>query len=286
MGIQYAVLFGLIAMVGSGLSSAFSRRPAREMGSDRALFWRQVIMVVLQVPLVMFFFPKDLPWQGLVEAVVIGLIGYLPIYFFFRAISNGRVGVISPISNSSAVITTLLAVYVLGEPFGVFRTFGLVLALVGVVLLSVNFADWKNSALFRKESGIPFAIAACLGWGFILFFIRYPVLLVGPILTAFLVESSVLAISAARLLASRQSCSLPRELRLVALCVGFFSVFGSVAYDAGLMTSSVAVVAILNMTNPVISAGYERFAYGEKLALRQYAGMALAILGAVLVSVL
>lgn len=273
-------------MIGSGLSGAFSRRPARDIGSDRALFWRQATMVALQVPLVVFFFPKNLPWQGIAEATVIGLVGYLPIYFFFRAISNGRVGVISPISNSSAVITTLLAVYVLGEPFGVFRTFGLILSLVGVVLLSVDFADWKNSALFRKESGIPFAIGACLGWGFILFFIRYPVLLVGPILTAFIVESSVLAVSAGRLLVSRQSFALPSGLRPTVLGVGFFGVVGSVAYDAGLMTSSVAVVAILNMTNPIISVVYERIMFREHLNMRQYAGMTLAIVGAVLVSTL
>ena len=118
MGIQYAILFGLIAMVGSGLSGVIAREPVRALGSDRALFWRGVVMVTLHIPLLFLFSSKAITWQGIALALGVGMIGYLPIYFFFRAISHGRVGVVSPISNSSAVITAMLAVFILGEPFG------------------------------------------------------------------------------------------------------------------------------------------------------------------------
>jgi drug/metabolite transporter (DMT)-like permease len=284
MGISYAILFGLIAMAGSGLSGALLREPVRRIGSDATLFWRGVAMVVLQIPFLVAYFPNELPWQGIAWAVGVGAIGYLPIYFFFRAISHGRVGVISPISNSSAVITAMLAVFVLGEPFGVFRVLGLLVAVSGVVLLSVDFRDWKNSSLLRHDSGIPFAVAACLGWGIVLFLFRYPIMFIGPIPTLLIVEFMVLAFSALRLRVKRESFALPIGLRSQMLFVGIFGVIGGAAYNFGLMTSAIAVVAILNMTNPIIAALYERFAYGEKLTLRQYAGMALAILGAVLVT--
>jgi drug/metabolite transporter (DMT)-like permease len=286
MGIQYAVLFGLIAMVGTGLSGAFSRRPTREIGSDRALFWRQVAMVALQVPLVILFFPQNISWEGLAEAVIIGLVGYLPIYFFFRAISYGRVGVVSPISNSSAIITTLLAVFILGEPFGPLRLLGLILAVTGVILLSVDFRDWKNSGLWKRESGFPFAVLACLLWGVVLFLFRYPVMLIGPISTSFIIEFMALTLSAFRLFVKQESFALPRGIRVPFLFVGVFGVIGIVAYDFGLLTSAVAVVAIISMMNPVVSATYERFVYGEKLTSRQYVGMALAIFGAIAVSAL
>ncbi len=284
MGISYAILFGLIAMVGSGLSGVLSREPVRRLGSDTTLFWRGVAMVALQIPFLVAFFLRELPWQGIVWAVGVGVVGYLPIYFFFRAISNGRVGVISPISNSSAVITALLAVFVLGEPFGIFRVLGLLVAVSGIVLLSVDFRDWKNSSLLRNDSGIPFAVAACFEWGIVLFLFRYPVILIGPIPTLFIVESMVLALSALRLQVKRESFTLPRDLRSQILFIGIFGAIGGAAYNFGLMTSAIAVVAILNMTNPIISALYERIVFKERLSVRQYVGMVLAIAGAVSVS--
>lgn len=286
MDIGYAVLFGLVAMVGSGLSNVFSRVPTRVIGSDRALFWRQVILVAFQVPLVIALFPRETTALGLLEALAVGAFGYLPVRFFFMAVERGRVGVVTPISNASAVITSLLAIAVLGEPFGLPRVLGLMTAFAGVALISVEFRDWRNSALFRKESGIPFAAAACLLWGVILFLIRYPVLLIGPILTSFIVEVTVLVVSAIRLHVTREPFGLPKEVRLAAVGVGFFSVLSSVGYDAGLLTSAVAAVAVINMTNPVIAAAYERLVYRESLTFRQYAGMALAIAGAAMVSVL
>ncbi|NTW13873.1 MAG: DMT family transporter [Candidatus Moranbacteria bacterium] len=284
MGISSAIIFGLIAMIGLGLSGVLARDPSRRLGSDRSLFWRQVFLVILQIPLLVFFFPKDLSWQGLAWAVAVGVAGYFPIHFFYRAISNGRVGVVAPIANSSAVITAILAVYVLGEPFGVFRVVGLVLALSGVILLSVDFRDWKNSALLRSESGIPFAVAACLGWGVVMFLFRYPVRLIGPIPTSFIVETSALVISAIRLRSQKISFDFPDGYGRTFLWVGLAGVVGAVAYDFGLMTSAVAVVAVLNMTNPVIAAAYERFVFKERLSFRQVVGMFLAIAGAALVA--
>ncbi len=286
MDIGYAVLFGLVAMVGSGLSGALSREPVRTLGSDRALFWRQVMMVALQVPLMSVFFPETFSVWDMPLLLSVGILGYVPIYFFFRAISYGRVGVVSPISNASAVITALLAVFILGEPFGWSRVTGLALVLSGVFLLSVDFRDWRNSSLIRKESGIPFAVAACLGWGVVMFLFRYPVLAVGPILTAFTVEVVILLIAAARLGWKREPFPLPKGIRLPMLFVGMTGVVGVIAYDFGLMTSSVAVVAVLNMTNPVIAATYERIVHYERLSFRQYVGMALAIAGAAMVSFL
>ena len=285
MGIQYAILFGLIAMVGSGLSGVIAREPVRALGSDRALFWRGVVMVTLHIPLLFLFSSKAITWQGIALALGVGMIGYLPIYFFFRAISHGRVGVVSPISNSSAVITAMLAVFILGEPFGAYRIYGLFLVLSGVILLSVNFSDWKNSALLRHESGIPFAVAACLGWGVVMFLFRYPIGLIGPVPTSYIVETVILSFAALRLRSKRESFALTKDFHIPIALVGVFGVIGVVAYDFGLTTSAVAIVAILNMTNPVVSAAYEHFAFGEKLSLRQYAGMALAIVGAVAVSV-
>jgi len=273
-------------MVGSGLSGVLSREPVRALGSDRTLFWRGVAMVTLHIPLLLIFFSRSVTWRGVMLAVGVGIIGYLPIYFFFRAISHGRVGVVSPISNSSAVITAMLAVFVLGEPFGAYRVLGLLLALSGVILLSVDFRDWKNSALIRHESGIPFAAAACLGWGVVMFLFRYPVLLIGPVLTSFIVEAVILSSAAIRLRSKKEPFFLPKEFRMSIVLIGIFAVISVIAYNFGLTTSAVAVVAILNMTNPVVAAAYEHFAFGEKLSYRQYAGMALAIAGAVAVSLL
>lgn len=271
-------------MIGSGMSGVLSRGPVRRLGSDPALFWRGVFITLFQIPLIVALFPHAPSWRGMGLALVFGAVGYLPIYFFFRGIDRGRVGVVAPIANTSAVITAMLAVFVLGEPFGAFRVAGLLVTVAGVALLSIDFRDWKRSSLFHAGSGIPFAIAACLGWGVVLFLIRYPVLAIGPILTSFIVELTILSVAGARAHFRHEPLRLPKDIRRTAVLIGFFGVLGTVAYDFGMATSAVAVVAILNMTNPVIAVAYERIVFKEKLSFRQIAGMVLAIAGAALVA--
>ena len=280
MIVSFAVLCGLISMIGLGLSGALSREPVRRFGSDRSLLWRGVATTALQIPLLVFFFPDDLSWYGVALAFLVGIIGYLPIYFFFRAMEHGKMGVVSPISKASSVITALLAMTVLGESFGMWKWAGAILVLVGVVMLSADFRDWKKPALTGSRSSIFFALLACFGWGVVMFSFRYPILLIGPIATSFIVELSIPIVAALRLRTERKPLSIPKGNGKVFFLIGLASVIGGVAYDFGLSTHEVGLVAMLNMANPLVVAAYGRIVFKEKLLVRQFLGMILVIIGA------
>lgn len=285
MNVSSAVFFGLLAMFGNGLSNAISREPTRKLGPTAVLFWRQAFLTLLWLPPFLFTFPRtDVPWGWVMATVLLGAVGYLPIRLFYRAIERGKVGIVSPIAGVSSVLTAGLAVLVLGEPFGPGRWFGVPLVIAGVLLLSADVRDWKASDLFRRGSGIPCALLACLGWGVIIFLFRYPVLSLGMSATAFIVEAVILAISAAALSKERK-ITFPRGYIRPLSFVGILSAVATVGLYGGLGTAAVSTVVVLGMANPIISAAYERLVLRERFSTAQYAGMVFTVAGVAFVAV-
>lgn len=163
MDISQGVLFGLLAMIGFGMSNALSRVPSQNLGGIKTIFYRGIGLNIVLFIILIFFFPKGVTWQGIGIASAIAIFSYLPIMFFYKGLALGKVGIISPIANSSAIITVLLAIVFFKESLNLWQAVSGVFIVLGIVLISINFKDLKNSNLFIISSGVPFALAACVG---------------------------------------------------------------------------------------------------------------------------
>lgn len=285
MPFTFGIGLGVLAMVGFGVMNALSREPARRLGNDETLFWRGVLMTVLQAVVLALFWSSDISWPGVALALGIGIFGYLPIYFFYRALAREPVGVVSPIANSASVITILLGVFLLGEPFSGIRAVGVAVVFSGILLLSGNPRSFASVIHKHKTSGIPYALAACLLWGVVFFLFRYPVLLIGPVLTSFIVEACIMVIAGTRMRATREPFRFPRGLLRTFLALALFGVIGALAYNRGLETEAVSLVAAFYMANPLVATATAAIIYRERLSLSRYAGLALAVVGVILVAV-
>jgi drug/metabolite transporter (DMT)-like permease len=286
MGISQGVIFGLLAMIGFGMSNAMSRIPSQALGGIKTIFYRGLGVNILQFFILIFLFPKVIVWQGVLIAFVIAIFSYLPIMFFYKGLNLGKVGLISPVANSSAIVTILLAVVFFREALNFSQIASGVLIIIGIVFLSVNFKELKNSQLFKISSGVPFALAACIGWGIFFFVLKYPVTLIGPILTSVIIQFFILIISAIHLRATRTDFSLPAGFAKYFIPIALFSVLGPLAYNYGIKTSAVSLVAMFYMANPLLATVYARIAYKEKLSVQQYAAICVIIIGVAGISLL
>ena len=126
LALAAALLFG----AGDFAGGALSRRlpSAAVVGVSQALN-----LVVLLAILPFVDRPADLAWAG--WSVAAGLAGAGGLVLFYRALSVGTVGVVSPIAATGAIIPVALA-FAAGERPGTATTWGIAIALAGAVLAS------------------------------------------------------------------------------------------------------------------------------------------------------
>ncbi len=64
--------------------------------------------------------------------------GFLGLFLFFVAIKSGHISVASPIASTSPLWTALFAYVLLGEPINVTKALGILMAVTGIVLISLS----------------------------------------------------------------------------------------------------------------------------------------------------
>ncbi|TAK95878.1 DMT family transporter [Patescibacteria group bacterium] len=279
MEISQGVIFGLLAMIGFGMNSALSRVPAQKIGALKTMFYRGVGATSLLFILLVFVFPEGVTLRGILVAVAVAIFAYFPMMLFYKGMHYGKVGVITPIANSSALITTLLAVIFLGERLNAWQWTSGLSVVAGVILISLNFRDLKNSQLTKLTSGVPFALAACIGWGVTFFLFKFPVSLVGPIMTSFIVEVVMLLMCAVQMWQAKETFALPGGFGKYIISMAIFSFIATLAYNYGIKSTAVSIVIMLYMANPLVAMIYANLAYKERLSVQQYISVGLIVMG-------
>lgn len=285
MSFSLGIIFGIISMLGFGISTGITKVPLKSIGNQMTIFFRGIFMSLIIFLVLLFYLPASLSPFYLVIALVIGVIGYFPLFTFYKGLKRGKIGVISPVSNSSIIFTVLFSIVFFGETLNIIQSYAIVLIIIGVFLVSVNFRDLKGSNLFKFSSGIPFALMTCLGWGLFFFLVKIPVTFIGPVLTAFMVEFVIMIMAGINMRASRIPFKIPNKRILIYIVI--LSVFGSagaIFFNMGISVSSVSIVAALSKSSPWVTTLYGRVAYKEKLKAAQYVAIVLILAGIVLIS--
>jgi len=70
-------------------------------------------------------------------ALIAGLLGSLGYLFFVNALREGEASIVIPLTSIYPAITVILAVLLLGEKISIHQVIGVILALAGIVLLSM-----------------------------------------------------------------------------------------------------------------------------------------------------
>lgn len=283
-----SIIFGIVAMFGFGLSNAISQVPSKEIGSRKTIFFRNIFVSILLL-LILLFFLKESSFsiKYILIAFGISLIGYIPLVTFYEALRKGKVGIISPIANSSVIFTIIFSTIFFHESLSSIQLTSIILIVIGIILTSLNFRDVKASHLFKVSSGIPHALITCFLWGLVFFLFKIPVMALGPILTSFITEFGIMLFSGINLGISKISFDIPEKkiLRYI-LFVAFFGAIGTLFFNLGIndKNSNLSIVAALTFASPLVTMLYGKFIYKEKLNIQQWVAIMLILMGIITIS--
>ncbi len=279
------VAYGLLAALGWGSGDFLAKLSSDRMGYLRTALYMQLISAVF---LLIFAFP-DFPRLSLnplaaMGAVGLGVVSLVGLLAFYKGFQVGRVSIVSPITSGYPVLTSTLAVVLLGEVISEGRAVGIILTLAGVVLVSIQSQKRAELSEARVSSGIPYALAAFTMFGLLYFAMKLVVISLGvwlPILILRWVSSSILMVS---LLASRRVVSLPSlsSLRIVG-SVAVLDTFGNIAFNLGVVSGSVAIVSTLSGLFSAVTIGLAWLLLREHVTWHQLAGILAILVGIVFI---
>ena len=317
-GRRQCVVYGLVAALGWGLSAVAATNAARRAGTYLAVLCAQGLGVVMLVLLAVLLGPSFAgvglaAGLSLVGAGLLGLIGYLA---FYRALEyGGAVGLVSVISATYGGVTTVLAVAILGEHFGIAGAIGVGLAVIGIALAAarpqaaresggdssdrpgvsdtfvaigepiVGVAPAPSRIRTLSKAGVPLAIVSAFGYGVGGFLLGKYSARAGWLTAALVAHGASITVMliCVPLLRRRMAWRSGTSGVVWAGAAGLTDAVGLLAFSQGGAAGQVAVTAAVSSVYPVIPLVAGVLLFSEQLSRRQLVGVAGIIAGLVLI---
>jgi drug/metabolite transporter (DMT)-like permease len=285
--LELGILLGLIALISGGLSNAMVKTPSQVEGVNKTIFYRNLFITILLLALVILTPDKtNFSWKYAIFTFLLAIFGYIPMYYYYKATTVGKIGVVSPVSSGNILIAIILATIFFHERLTSLQYLAIAVIIFGVVLISLNVKDFKSSKIFQVESGIPYALIAALGWGIWMAFVKISIDNLGPYLASFIGELTILLIATFLLIKSKENFGLKTNKSLYFLLpIAIFLFAWEIGYYTGLKVANVSIIVALSSASPIVVALFGRFFYKEKLSSKQYMAIMIIIIGMIALSI-
>lgn len=149
----------------AGLTSIFAKIGIRHTDATLATALRTVIVLVFSWIMVFLTGAQSgltlITARTLLFLVLSGLATGASWLCYFQALQLGDVNKVVPIDKSSTVITVLLAVLILGEPFGVWTAAGIAAIGIGTILM-IDKKDISRQSNASTARWLPYAIGSAV----------------------------------------------------------------------------------------------------------------------------
>lgn len=276
-----ALILGLASGLAWGTADFFGGLQSRRLPALAVAFWSQVAGG-LGLALLLLARGEPPVAESVLWGCVAGLFGGGGLVLFYRALAQGVMGVVAPIAASGAAVPVLFSI-VQGERPGLFALAGIAVALLGVVLVSLQTGEGARAPLSRGT--LALALGSALGFG--LFFVFLDLASGGgssPLWAIGGARLGSLATLSALVLGARQPAPWPgRRIGAVA-AVGVLDTTANGLYAYATAEGELGVVAVLGSLYPVATVLLGRLVLAERLSRLQGAGVSLALLGVALLS--
>ncbi|MGZ4507807.1 MAG: EamA family transporter [Blastococcus sp.] len=221
--------------------------------------------------------PSDLLWGA-----AAGIAGAAGLVVFYRALAEGVMSVVAPVTAVSAAAVPVLVGLGLGERIGAVTTVGIVLALVAVVLVAAE--DGLSSLrTARPATLVPALVAgAAFGLFFVLLDRTHDDAGLSPLVGARTVSVALVVLLALR---GRRSLGVPRAVLPIVLLAGV----GDMAANALFLLATqqggpLAITGVLASLYPASTVLLAQVGLRERLAGTQVAGLVSAAGAVVLIA--
>jgi drug/metabolite transporter (DMT)-like permease len=292
--VSSAALLGLVAAVLWGVADLLIRSVSRRLGVTRAMVWCQAPTLTIATAALLFL-PQAraaviaAPPDGWAYGLLAGAFSLVASVGLYRALSGGTLALVAPIAASYAAVTAALSLLTGRESLTPGVGGGLAVCCAGVAL-----ASWGREPGEDRLPGWRAALSGPTGWALLssagygaAFYVQgvWVVPRLGPWIpvagNALLVAAAVSAVA----LATRRSLAPPdRRTAPRVLACGVLALTAFAAYLSGLQSGAVAVVTVLSSLAGAVAVLLALVFLRERLAPRQWAGVAAALAGVVLIN--
>lgn len=206
-----------------------------------------------------------------------GLAGVGALACFYRALADGQMSVVAPISATGVAVPVVVSL-VAGERPGAMTLGGIALAVAGVV--AAAGLELGRGAGGRRS--ITLALLAACGFGSVLIFLARGSE-TSSLLTLVTARSAAVIVLGAACVATRTSARIARRDWLPVAVVGLLDTAALALYGLASRSALVAVVAVLASLYPVATVALARVVHRERLRPSQLCGVAAALAGVLLI---
>jgi len=243
------------------------------------------LIVILPFRTTPFFMPYD-SLLVLIASVIIGLIigdiAYLT--------AQERIGVsyAFPIANVYPISTFVVAIFLVGETIIISRILGVVIAVIGVTIISREQAAENESNDMKKFDwlGIGLAFIAALCWSLGSVLLQIGITDVDPI-DANLVRMLFGGAIIAPIFLTAIKRGMPKPTRRATKIIMFAGLFGmtmgTILYTYTVKLIGASIAAVLGSTSPLFAVPISIFLLKESFSRKSLIGVLLTVLGVVLV---
>ncbi len=280
------VVWGLIAAIGYGSGDFFARAVSVRLRPYHALFYIHLLSgVLLAVVVALTGIPATATIGALALSVVLGVINTLATLLLYRALSIGKISIVSPVVSTFGGVSLVLALLA-GDAISPGGVFSLVLMLAGIVIVSMIRADAPDDAPDAHLRGLPEAVVTALVLGFNFWAMQFVVVPLGAYLPTLVGRIVTIILLAALARPSRQSIAPPpRQYWLGISAAAFVTTIGEVAYNVGVQGTTPGIVAVLSSLFSPVTVLLALIFLRERLARHQWVGVGIIFVSTLLVGI-
>jgi drug/metabolite transporter (DMT)-like permease len=262
-----------------GISDFLGGLTSRRIAVLAVLAVSQPVGLLLALLLVATLGADSIPAGDLGVAFIAGAASLGGLGAFYAAMAMGTISVVAPIAALGVVIPVVFGL-ARGEEPTVLQLAGLVIAIVGVVVLSYK-EDPRHQPIARRS--ILLAIGAAVGFG--LFFTGLDVASTDrPGWAIVATRAGGIVAMAAAVVAVRPSFSGVSGAWPALLAIGFFDMLANTLFAVASTRGLLSVVAVGGSMYPAFTIALAHLVLGERLVLTQRLGVAAALAGVGLIA--
>ena len=270
--------WAFLALLGWGCADYLARSASERFGSVSVTLLTLAIGLAAPLPFVLVEISQgsltvdwsELAVWGLVTGAFLG-VAYL---VYYTGLQRGSVTVVSTAASAWLAVTVVIAVVVFGESLSLGQVGFMAVILVGILMLSAGRVTEAG-----VKTGLTWGLGAMLAIGVALGFMDQVTEAAGPMLAVLVVRAVSIVPTYAFVRLKRVNVRLPTDRRgwTLLVAVGLLDAGGYVAYNLGVDSAPVAVIAPIAAAHPVATIALAVALSRERPHALHWAGAAAAI---------
>lgn len=289
MALTTSIILGLFVMVLFGSAKVIIKPAINRIGPYNSLFYEQIFVAFPLLAFSFFYADPYIPSKKILMLLIAAvIIGAIPIYAFFKAMSIGKVSLVTPIASSSSIITVFLSYTFYKESLSITQIFAVFLLIIGVLLVSFRYSKIRRLMSSGKLiPGAKFAFITMLGWGLYFAIIKPIVMEIGPVLSAAYLETGIFAIIAVFFFIGalkNRSMTKPGKARIYILFGGITTAIGSLLFNVSIEKAPVSLIYPIVNSSLLITSIASYIFLRERIELNQKIAILMILAGIVLIS--